>query len=129
MTTAQPSLKTYLTIYVLLIVALAATVAIAFVHLGFWNLPAALAIAFFKAALVVLFFMHVKYSPRLTWIVVSAGLIWFSIMLALTIADYVSRSWLPVKPAQTELARPRDFDPPRSSQTPGYKAEPEAKLP
>jgi cytochrome c oxidase subunit 4 len=129
MTAAQPSLKTYLTVYILLMIALAATVAIAFVHLGFWNLPAALAIAFFKATLVVLVFMHVKYSPRLTWIVVSAGLVWFAILLALTVADYVSRSWLPTKPLDTELAQPEGFEPPRTSQTPGYKAEPAVEIP
>jgi len=129
MTTAQPSLKTYLTVYALLMLGLAATVAIAFVHLGFWNLPAALAIAFFKATLVVLIFMHVKYSPRLTWIVVSAGLIWFAIMLALTVADYLSRPWLPEKPMPTELAQPQGFEPPRTSQKPGNKAATPAKVP
>jgi cytochrome c oxidase subunit 4 len=127
MSAAQASLKTYFTVYALLIVGLAATVAIAFVHLGFWNLPAALAIAFFKATLVVLIFMHVKYSPRLTWIVVSAGLIWFAIMLALTIADYVSRSWIPERPYSAQPAEPQGLEPPRSSQTPGNKAAPTAK--
>jgi cytochrome c oxidase subunit 4 len=129
MTTAQPSLKTYFIVYALLILALVATVAIAFVHLGFWNLPAALAIAFFKATLVVLIFMHVKYSPRLTWIVVSAGLVWFAIMLALTLADYISRPWLPERPGPTQLAEPQGMDRPRTFETPGNKAEPAAKAP
>jgi cytochrome c oxidase subunit 4 len=115
MTTAQPSLKAYFTVYVLLLVALVATVAIAFVHLGVWNLSAALAIACFKAALVVLFFMHVKYSPRLTWIVVSGGLVWLAILLALTAADYVSRGWIPTKSGFTQLAEPESFEPPRDA--------------
>jgi cytochrome c oxidase subunit 4 len=127
MTTAQPSLKTYFIIYALLMLALVATVAIAFVHLGVWNLSAALAIAFFKATIVVLFFMHVKYSPRLTWIVVSGGLVWFAILLALTIADYDSRSWLPERPYTAQPAELQDLEPPRTSQTPGYKAEPAAE--
>src|SRR3954466_7214963 len=105
-TAQQPTLRTYFVVYALLMLGLAATVAVAYVHLGFWNLPVALAIAFFKAALVVLFFMHIKYSPRLTWLTIPAGLIWFAIMLSLTIADYDSRPWLPEKPMPTELAEP-----------------------
>lgn len=46
----------------------------------------------FKATLVVLFFMHVKYSARLTWVVVVASVVWLGILLALTLADYASRA-------------------------------------
>jgi cytochrome c oxidase subunit 4 len=59
--------------------------------LGRWNIVAALSIAFFKAALVALFFMHVRYSPRRTQLVVVAGLLWLAILLFLTMADYLTR--------------------------------------
>ena len=106
MSAAQPRLQTYFVVYALLMAGLAATVGVAYVHLGFWNLPAALTIAFAKATLVVLYFMHVINSPRLNWIALFAGLVWLAIFLALTVSDYVSRDWLPVKPAPTELAAP-----------------------
>lgn len=53
----------------------------------------ALTIAVAKATLVVLFFMHVRYSPRLTWIVIASGFLWLSIMILLTLSDYLTRSW------------------------------------
>ena len=58
------------------------------------NVIVALLIAAAKATLVVLFFMHVKYSPRLTQIIVASALVWLVILLAITISDYVSRGWL-----------------------------------
>lgn len=58
------------------------------------NVIVALVIAFIKASLVVLFFMHVKYSPRLTQIVVVGSLVWLVILIAITFSDYVSRGWL-----------------------------------
>jgi cytochrome c oxidase subunit 4 len=54
----------------------------------------ALGIAFIKATLVALFFMHVKYSPRLTQITVAGGLFWLVILIALTLSDFMSRGWL-----------------------------------
>ena len=54
---------------------------------------AALAIAVFKATLVVLFFMHVKYSTRLTWAVVLGSVFWLGILLVLTMTDYLTRVW------------------------------------
>ena len=59
-----------------------------------WNVVVALAIACVKAVLVVLFFMHVKYSPRLTQIVIGAAFVWLFILLAVTLADYWSRGWV-----------------------------------
>jgi cytochrome c oxidase subunit 4 len=67
-------------------------VGVAFVDLGPMNAVVAMTIAVFKATLVVLFFMHVKYSTRLTWVVVVASVFWLLILLALTLADYASRS-------------------------------------
>ena len=66
---------------------------IAFVDLGPLNTVAALAIAVFKATLVVLFFMHVKYSTRLTWAVVVGSVFWLGILLVLTMSDYLTRAW------------------------------------
>jgi cytochrome c oxidase subunit 4 len=74
----------------------ATTTAVSFVDLGPWNTVVALAIAFFKATLVVLFFMHVKYSPRLTQVTVGGGLLWLAILILITLSDFMTRGWLPV---------------------------------
>jgi cytochrome c oxidase subunit 4 len=83
----------YIGIFLTLMVLTAVTVAAAFVNLGAFNASVALAIATFKATLVVLFFMHVKYSSRLTQIVVISGFFFLAILLALTMTDYASRGW------------------------------------
>jgi cytochrome c oxidase subunit IV len=57
------------------------------------NTVVALAIAVFKATLVVLFFMHVKYSPRLIGVVIVGGLFWLAILLAVTFSDFATRGW------------------------------------
>jgi cytochrome c oxidase subunit IV len=85
--------RIYYTIFAVLIVCTALTVAIAFVDLGPINVVAALAIAVFKAALVVLFFMHVRYSTRLTWAVVLGSVFWLAILLTITMSDYLTRPW------------------------------------
>jgi cytochrome c oxidase subunit 4 len=121
-TTAHPALKTYFLVYAALMLGLAATVGVAYLPHGPWSLPAALAIAFGKAALVVMFFMHVLYSPRLTWIAVFAGLVWLAILMAITFADYMSRDWLPTAQPRTRLALPPDaesFQPPRAASSQG----------
>jgi cytochrome c oxidase subunit 4 len=84
--------RTYYLIFLTLMVCTALTVWVAFLDLGAMNTVVALAIAVFKATLVVLFFMHVKYSPRLTWLVVIASLFWLALLLS-TLADYATRSW------------------------------------
>jgi cytochrome c oxidase subunit 4 len=53
----------------------------------------ALAIAVTKAVLVVLFFMHVRYSSRLTWVVIASGFLWLAILISLTLSDYLTRGW------------------------------------
>jgi cytochrome c oxidase subunit 4 len=85
--------RVYYTIFAILMVCTALTVWVAFLDLGALNTVAALAIAVFKATLVVLFFMHVKYSTRLTWAVVIASVFWLGILLALTLGDYLTRGW------------------------------------
>jgi cytochrome c oxidase subunit IV len=89
------STRTYYKIFFILIFCTYLTIQIAYFDLGRLNVVAALAIAVFKAVLVVLFFMHVKYSPRLTWLVIAGGIFWFGIMLSITMADYLTRSWQP----------------------------------
>ncbi|HYK43454.1 MAG TPA: cytochrome C oxidase subunit IV family protein [Thermoanaerobaculia bacterium] len=88
--------RIYLAVFAVLILMTATTTAVAFVDLGPWNTVVALAIAVFKATLVVLIFMHIKYSRPLTAIVVGGGLFWLGILLALTFSDFASRGWLPV---------------------------------
>ena len=86
-------LRTYYLIFLTLMVCTAITVAVAFVDLGPLNIIVAMAIAVLKATLVVLFFMHVKYSTRLTWAVVAGSIFWLGILLALTMSDYLTRAW------------------------------------
>jgi cytochrome c oxidase subunit 4 len=85
--------RVYYTIFVILMVCTLLTVWVAFLDLGVLNTVAALAIAVFKTTLVVLFFMHVKYSTRLTWAVVVGSVFWLGILLALTMGDYLTRGW------------------------------------
>jgi cytochrome c oxidase subunit 4 len=85
--------RVYYTIFGILMLCTYLTVQIAFIDLGAMNTVAALAIAVFKAVLVILFFMHVKYSTRLTWAVVLGSVFWLGIMLALTLTDYMTRAW------------------------------------
>ena len=85
--------RTYYTIYVLLLVCTYLTWQVAFFDLGVMNTVAAITIAVFKAVIVILFFMHVKYSTRLTGIVVIASVFWLGILLALLSSDYLTRGW------------------------------------
>lgn len=89
-------LSVYLGIFAALMVLTIITVAVAWVDLGSLNIMVALGVAVVKATLVVLYFMHVKYSSKLTWIVIGAGVFWLAILLGLTMADYLTRGWMPV---------------------------------
>ena len=84
---------TYYSIFAALMVLTAATVAVAFINLGALNFPVAIGIAITKATLVVLFFMHVKYSSRLTKMVVAVSIFFLLTMFGLTLTDYLSRGW------------------------------------
>jgi cytochrome c oxidase subunit 4 len=85
--------KVYYTIFGILMLCTYLTVQIAFFDLGPLNTIAAIGIAVLKATLVVLFFMHVKYSTRLTWAVVLGSIFWFGILVVLTMSDYLTRVW------------------------------------
>jgi cytochrome c oxidase subunit 4 len=84
-------LRVYLAIFFALLGGTALTVAVAFQDLGPLNTVAALTIAGAKALLVVLWFMHVKYSSRLTWVFAGAGVAWLALMIGLTMADFETR--------------------------------------
>ena len=86
-------LRIYFTIFGALLAGTALTVAIAFQDLGPMNTVVAMTIAGIKALLVVLFFMHVKYSSRLTWVFAAAGILWLALMIGLTMADFDTRLW------------------------------------
>ena len=115
--TEHVSLATYLWVFAALMALLMITVAVAFfVHAGDLNLIIALVIATIKAALVVLYFMHVKYASRLTKIFVCSAFLWLAILFSLTFADYLTRDWLPMsrgwvdrgaeRPSQVPTPRP-----------------------
>lgn len=91
--------RTYVIVCVLLVLMTVLTVAVSFAHLpGIWHIVFGLLIAACKASLVVLFFMHVIISPRLTWIVIAVVCFWFGIFFVLTLNDYFSRGMLPFTP-------------------------------
>jgi cytochrome c oxidase subunit 4 len=85
--------RTYYAIFAILILCTYATWQVAYFDLGPLNAVVALGIAVFKAVLVVLFFMHVRRGTRLTWAVVIAGLFWLTILLTVTMSDYLTRGW------------------------------------
>jgi cytochrome c oxidase subunit IV len=86
------SSKLYYTIWITLLCLTVITAAVSFVDLGPFNTIVALVIATFKALLVVLFFMHVKYtSEKLTKTVIVAAIFWLLLLLALSMADYTTR--------------------------------------
>ncbi|MEW6319530.1 MAG: cytochrome C oxidase subunit IV family protein [Acidobacteriota bacterium] len=89
----------YVGIFAALMVLTVVTVAVAYLDLGAFNKVVALGIATFKASLVVLYFMHVKYSSRLTKLVVVSSLFFLAILLALTMVDYASRGFTPMPPS------------------------------
>jgi cytochrome c oxidase subunit 4 len=81
----------YFKVAACLAVLLVVTVLAAEFDLGYANTPIALAIAITKAALIVLFFMHVRYAPPLVRVFATSGLLWVAIMFALTLADVLTR--------------------------------------
>ncbi len=86
------SSKLYYTIWIALLCLTVVTAAVSFVDLGRFNTVIALVIATVKALLVVLFFMHVKYtSEKLTKIVIASAIFWLFLLLALSMADYGTR--------------------------------------
>ena len=87
--------RVYATIFGILLIGTALTVWAAFLDFP-WRLNTivALTIATVKATFVVLYFMHVRYSARLVWVIIISALFWMAILFAFTFADYVTRDWL-----------------------------------
>ena len=96
--------RVYVTIFLILLVGTALTVLAAFQDFTFHalginfqlNTIIAMTIATTKATFVVLYFMHLRYSSRLVWVIVASALFWMAILFALTFSDYSTRGWLPV---------------------------------
>src|SRR6185369_15929095 len=83
--------KMYFLIWAALMFLLLLTWGAAQINLGRFNAAVALTIALLKMLLVLLYFMHVRYSSRMTWLFAAAGFIWFLIMIDLTLSDYLTR--------------------------------------
>ena len=90
----ESSVRTYLLVFVILLILLGLTVGVAYLDLGLWSIVLAVTIATVKALLVILYFMHVRYSSRLIWLFAGVGFAWLGIMIVLTMSDYLSRGWL-----------------------------------
>lgn len=85
--------KVYLGVFLILILGTLLTVGASEIPLGMFHAPIALGIAVAKAVFVVLFFMHIKYSSRLTKLTVAAGFFTFLILVVMSLTDYISRAW------------------------------------
>jgi cytochrome c oxidase subunit 4 len=89
----------YLIILAILLLLTVLTVGISFAPLsGQWHITIGLLIAICKASLVVLFFMHALFSPRVTWLVIAVAVLWTIILFALTLSDYLTRGQVPFTP-------------------------------
>jgi cytochrome c oxidase subunit 4 len=90
-------IRVYVTIFLVLLVGTALTVLAAFVDFPYGlNAIIAMTIAVTKATFVVLYFMHVRYSPRLVWVIVGSALFWMAILFAFTFSDYLTRDDLSI---------------------------------
>ncbi len=91
------SVRIYVTIFLVLLVGTLLTVLAAFQDFpGPLNTIVALTIAVAKATFVVLYFMHVRYSSRLVWVIVASALFWMALLFALTFSDYWTRCWIQI---------------------------------
>ena len=89
------SVKIYIAIFLALLGLTALTTYVSFIDLGRMNTVVALAIAVTKMLLVILFFMHVKYSSRLTKLTIIAAFFWFGLLITFTLSDVLTRQWTP----------------------------------
>lgn len=95
MTDGVISPKIYYGVFAALAILTLLTTGVAFIDLGILNPIVALTIAVCKASLVVLFFMHVRYRARLTWVFIGAGVLWLALLIAFTLSDVATRDWIP----------------------------------
>ena len=108
--------RTYFAVFGTLVVLTALTVVVAFYDLGFLNDAVALGIALTKATIVVLFFMHVKYAPRMVKLVVAGGFTWLLILFGLTVMDYAFRGTIVTDPIDIN----QSLDAPAEAVDPGH---------
>jgi cytochrome c oxidase subunit IV len=87
--------KLYYAVFAALIVGTVLTYLAALVDFGFFNNVVMLAIAVTKMLLVMLFFMGVRWSSRLTWVVAGSGFVFLLILFTITMSDYMTRGWVP----------------------------------
>ena len=88
-------IRIYMIIFATLLVLTAVTTAVAYVNLGPMNVVVMLLIAFFKASLVILYFMHVRFTSRLTQVAAVSGFAWLVILIGLTLSDVLTRTIVP----------------------------------
>lgn len=89
----RASIVTYFAVFATLMVLTILTVWVSRIDLGEMNTVVAMAVAIVKATVVILWFMHVIHSPRLTWVVVMAAFLWLAVLFVLTFSDYLTRGW------------------------------------
>ncbi len=87
--------RIYFKTWAALLILLGVTTGVAYIPMGWFNTVLSVTIAFAKAILIALFFMHVKYKAHLTRVFVCAGLFWLAIMFVLGFGDYLTRAWIP----------------------------------
>jgi cytochrome c oxidase subunit 4 len=87
---------TYFIVYIVLMVLLVATVTAWYFHLGLLGILLGDMIGIVKATIIILYFMHVRYSSKMVWVIAVAGFVWLAILVGLTLSDYFSRGWLPL---------------------------------
>ena len=91
MTHRVEPVRTYATVWIVLLILTGVTTAVAYVNLGAFSVAVSVAIAFVKMMLVALVFMHVRHSAKLTKLAVSGGLLWLAILLGLGMMDFLTR--------------------------------------
>jgi cytochrome c oxidase subunit 4 len=91
------SVQTNLAVFGALMLLLVLTIGVAYLDLGPFGLVIAMLIATVKAALIILYFMHVRYGSKLQWLFSGAAFFWLGILILITLGDYLSRGWVDVQ--------------------------------
>jgi cytochrome c oxidase subunit 4 len=97
------SLRTYFAVFFALLLLLAATIGVSYIDLGPFNFAMAMTIATAKALLVVVYFMHLRFSRNLIRLFAAAGFVWMGVLIGGTLNDYYSRGWLGEQSREVEL--------------------------
>lgn len=111
-------LSTYLAVFVALMALTVVTVWIATIDLGDMNVVMALVVATVKAVLVLLFFMHLRHSGKLLWVVMGSSFLFLVILIGFTLSDVLTRGhWQPMGPNLPDftLSGPKEARPPHRS--------------